>query len=123
MVRYRAKKAPFVTDWNGIFLRKKARQMLVPGCVVRVMIYVSEKDGKTEYVLIDKIKDGTCWGRILDKYWKDPEWDFLPTGMRIKFRLSAVMEIPISWQPKRLQRKLAPTRHAQRLGRPITGAF
>lgn len=101
-------RATRIQTWGGDLYSKRALKLLMPGCIVRVCLYeVSWGNGyvqTTNYYKIVKIKDGTIWGEMQDIYCLP--YGSLPIGAIVPFRYNNVSEIPISWQPKRIRRKL-----------------
>lgn len=45
----------------------------------------------------------------------------LETGTIFPFRFNNIIEIPISWQPKKIQKKLTPYLDPQGMGVAVTG--
>lgn len=123
MSKYTLYHSTTVTDWSGQLLSKKVLRMLQPGCIVRVCVMRVPQPGmEAIYVKISKIKDGTVWGIVQDTYRLDPDF-IVSTGNQVKFRLADITEIPITWQPKRLVRKIQPLLDTRGIGRDITGCF
>jgi len=101
--------ARFLTDWNGQSIFKHALDKLQPGCIVRCVIgNESQKSLSWEavYFEIIKIKDGTFWGKTLDTYRLD-DYIGLPVDKIFTFRKNHIMEIPITWQPSYIRRRLS----------------
>lgn len=84
---------PTLTDWSGISLthKKEVLRSLYPTCIVRAVI-ANEKNGASEaiYFEITKIKDGTCWGKVMDTYRFD-DYVGLEDGRIFSFPLKAVV--------------------------------
>ena len=59
-----------------------------------------------DYLKITKIKDGTVWGEVQDTYRMQETGYPKETGETMTARFNEIIEIPISWQPKRLQKKM-----------------
>jgi hypothetical protein len=104
-----AQDARSLTDWNGRSLHKDALNELIPGSIVRCVIAnetPNRQASEAVYFEIVKYKDGTFWGTTLDIYRIDHDYIGLPVGTIFTFRKSHIMEIPISWQPSSVRRRL-----------------
>lgn len=112
-----------VTDWSGRLLNKRVLDLLVPGCIVRIVVTnLKQGGGEALYVRITKIKDGSLWGVIQDTY-RMFDYVGLPTGKEFTFRFSAISEVPLNWQPKRIRNKMEIFLDKRNRGRAITGMF
>eukprot|EP01112_Ceratiomyxa_fruticulosa_P021928 TRINITY_DN7887_c0_g1_i1.p1 TRINITY_DN7887_c0_g1~~TRINITY_DN7887_c0_g1_i1.p1 ORF type:complete len:130 (-),score=23.44 TRINITY_DN7887_c0_g1_i1:134-523(-) len=110
-----------LTDWSGVGLFKDALHELQVGCIVRVVIKNQADDASEAiYFEIEKIKDGTVWGKTMDTY-RFGDYVGLQTGDVFPFRLNTIIEIPIDWQPKNIQKKLGQYLHPQGKGVAVTG--
>ena len=109
-----------VTDWSGHLLSKKAVNCLRVGDIVRVQVD-DVKCGSTmaPYFDIVKVKDGTLWGKARNCYGTLDWMEGLHEGDIFPFRKHHVIEIPITWQSKKQQRKLEQFRLPK--GYTITG--
>lgn len=113
----------YVTDWSGQLLSKKARHLVCPGMIVRCLSEYTLRGGAkarrehndhsllmggdSSYYRIVKVKDGSVWGEVMSTYRDFPEDSYLfPTGKICAFRKENISEIPIWWQPKRIQKQL-----------------
>ena len=110
-----------VTDWSGRLLNKRALNLLCPGCFVRICVS-NTKTGNSEalYFEIIKIKDGTFWGITQDTYRID-DYVGLSDESVFTFRKKDISEIPISWQPRAIRKKLKKHVDKRGYGRAITG--
>lgn len=102
-----------ILDWSYNKLNKKVFSLLKPGCTVRVAYYRStDNQWCRDYVKILKIKDGTLWGEVLDYYRIGPdEWETFEEGQTISFRYNNITEIPVSWQPNKIRKKMNKYHH------------
>lgn len=112
-----------VQDWHGETLRKGVLKVLGVGDVVRVNVQ-SLKDGKdvdggAPYFEIVKIKHGTFWGRAENTYGTLHWMRSLDEGTIFPFRATNIIEVPITWQSKKQQKRMVPFRTGH--GRCITG--
>jgi hypothetical protein len=122
-----------VTDWDGTILSKKALRLLEPGCVVRMLSkYHPDKGireecefgkncGSSSYYEIVKIKDGTLWGKVDDVYriCNCKRCDEKMPGEIMTFRFNEISEMPISWQPRSIRKKMK--QYRMNKGYSITG--
>ncbi|CAF1383199.1 unnamed protein product [Didymodactylos carnosus] len=95
-----------LTDWNGQCLQKAALGLLCPGCFVRCIVSNLNDGWEAIYFKIIKIKDGTYWGETQPTYRTHIVEGDLENGKIFTFRSKHIMEVPISWQPKSLQRRM-----------------
>jgi hypothetical protein len=110
-----------VTDWSGQLLNKRVLSMLREGCVVRIAIRnLKNQSMEAIYVSITKVKDGSLWGTVMPTY-RIEDYVEVPNGSEFAFRKTDVIEVPLSWQPKKLRKKMEACLDPKERGRAITG--
>lgn len=99
-----------IVDWNGDILSKRIIKYLNIGCTVRVQVenLQQQYNGRaTLYFKIIKIKDGTFWGKLNDIYGHCEQIQGINHDDIFTFRKENINEVPIFWQPKWYQKKVA----------------
>ncbi len=90
-----------VTDWNGIFMDKSARDLLTPGSIARIQVRIRDFID-TWYVEILEVGEEILYGELLAYYKYIEEFDYdspLKVGCILGFKKQSIIEIPISWNP------------------------
>ena len=112
-----------ITNWSGALLPKDVVRLVDIGCIVRIAVTNNETTWtEALYMKVVKKKDGSFWGETQSTY-RIEDAVGVPDGKVFAFKENAIMEIPISWQPKWFQRraaKFASYPHGKR-GYSITG--
>ncbi len=110
-----------ITDWDGVFLDLKSRELIGRGSTVRFQLKEANHSSNIHYAIILKQEGKYFWGEILDYYIVIEEkiTDPVKTGCIYKFSKESITEIPIMWNKHLLE--LEKYKNRENFGYPITG--
>ncbi|MFX1296334.1 MAG: hypothetical protein ACFFD2_15965 [Promethearchaeota archaeon] len=101
---YKYYKTDKVTDWDGVFLDKSARDYITPGSIVRIQLKPNIQEfGSVWYTYILEREGDYFYGELLDYYKLDLDEEKYDNPLKIgcihRFWKECIIEIPISWNP------------------------
>ncbi len=110
-----------ITDWDGVFLDLKSRELIGPGSIVRFQLKEANNSSNIRYAIILEQEGKYFWCEILDYYIVIEEkiTDSVKTGCIFKFSKESITEIPIMWN-KHLP-ELGKCKNRDNFGYAITG--
>ncbi len=110
-----------ITDWDGVFLDLKSREIIGPGSIVRFQMKEANHSSNIHYAIILEQEGKYFWGEVLDYYIVIEEkiTDPIKTGCIYKFSKESITEIPIMWN-KHLP-ELEKCKNRENIGYSITG--
>jgi len=110
-----------ITDWDGVFLDLKSRDIIGPGSTIRFQLKEANHSSNIRYAIILEQEGKYFWGEILDYYivLEEKITDPIKTGCIYKFSKESITEIPIMWNEHLSE--LGKCKNRENVGYAITG--